>query len=241
MIKKKNKFFGALIIMLLLNVTAQAQDNDLIRGIIQESKNQYERLVSYQLSTSYKIYEYSKFTKNKPVEVYNGLYAIENKHLYSKIGPIEIVSKNDIYLQINHELKEIMYVIGVKNGVSKQITDLSQFDDSFEKVSVEKKNNGWSCVLENPKNITNAPYSRVVLHFDSKYYVTKQELYPTKVISFKGEYNGSIADRAVIIIEFSSPKKLIDKTILDINNYVSQQGNALLPVKKLEKYELIKA
>lgn len=229
-----------LVSCLLGCLQMHAQDDVLFRDLMEKSKMRYESLGDYQIDTFYKLFQLSDLNNNSSKEEYNGLYAKNGRASYSKIGPIEFISQKGVLIQINHELLEIYYTKIGKGGSQPNPIDMSQFASVFKNVRVQETSEGWLCELMKPYDINKMPYLKVVIKLDRNHLVVNQEMYPTKVISFAASDNGNIADRAVLHVKLSLPKKIIDKKIFDIGNYVTQQGNNLIPIQGFEKYELIK-
>lgn len=241
MIKHKISFFLVFLAGSLSGLqNIQAQHSDLFLELMEKSQMKYESIGDYQIDTFYELFQLSDLSKVSPKESYNGVYAKKGSASYSKIGPIEFVIQKGEFIQINHELSEIYYTQMEDSGAQSNPIDMSQFSDEFYNVTVKEIDQGWVCELVNPKDIETMPYFKVVYYLDHNHHVINQELYPTKVISFTGSDNGNIADRAVLHVKLSPPKEIVEKKLFEISNYVTRQGNRIIPIQGLEKYELIK-
>jgi len=204
--------------------------------IFEKVRENYSSAKPIQFNTVYNLYK--NYTTQSVNETYKGEY-FKNQQgdTFIKINNTEYFLTKKISAQINRDEK-IILVMGSDN-LKKDGFNILQTLNLFNKGSLKDKKTHWEVELLG-KQISQLPYSRIVIHISKDYYIQKQIYYYSNGIDFSKDFSKPDIQAPRLEIICSKPNRnTISSKIFDFSKYFTINGTSLKLSEASKDFSLI--
>ena len=213
--------FLKIILFLLFNVAFGQNASLSVNEVLEKSQAYFNDTPNFSLDLNYKMF--GNYSKNVPMEKFNGRMIKSTNNMYLKINnTIFISNANNNKNATVFEDEKIIEIKSKNTIISNSPIQIENFIKFFKYKNLQDKGTHYLCTLTTD-NITQLPYGKVEL------YIEKQNFILTKqVIYFLAEYP--------FIDENGIPNKGNPKMVVELSNFQNSISREFTELTKLSNY-----
>ncbi len=226
-----------LTILLLCLITLSGAQNDAleIRDLFLKSQKFYESKDAYLLDIEYTLYKSE--TGDDQLEHYLSETIKNGQDFYTKIHNTEFVELGNKSLKINHDERAVLIDKRESKVASIGVIDnILAILPKFKSYKVTKNNDGFKCEFT-AHDITQLPFTKVIIYFNKDYSLKSQILHLTNALPYV-ENDKNVYRSPRLEIKLSAVKQYITDEKLKLTTYLKANDLARLS-GKFSKYQLI--
>jgi len=196
----------------------------------------YEELNSFELELNYQLFKGHNGTEIK--DEYNALVRKEDKSTYMNLYNETYVSDKKMSLVINN--RERLIQIFEQRDFKVAQEDIVNSLDQCQQINIQKK--GDSQVISiSFKPFSNAPYSRVQVEVDKKFWIKKITLYYETQMNFSTDYYHPDLDVSRLEITHKKLKKNWKdrEGLTDLSRYITSENGNYVGNENFAAYEIV--
>ncbi|MEE9363950.1 MAG: hypothetical protein V3U92_15220 [Cellulophaga sp.] len=230
------------LVLLLLGaaLSSNAQGKD-VEKVLDKATDFYKNKDQYKINMTFSLYR--GLTGNTITETYKGTMEKSGEYSRNTILSTQVHRFSKAQLVIDATAKTMTYTQIDPVAVQNSPMEIGAFLKYYEKSQLlDTGENQWICeMVTTKKNFIQVPYSKVVLYINKKdYSISKQELYFTNLIPFKGKSGNNTEQdygRLVIELKHDFDSKIQKRELKDFLTNTSGRTKQLQ--KEFVSYRLI--
>lgn len=233
----KASFYFVLAVLWVTLGHGQSRDTPTVASVFNKVKAVYSK-DAYTFNVSYALYPNDE--ASSPEDTYGGkVIKKSSRSYYSKINHTEFVQIGETHIKVNHDEKALLYL--QESAQHRQdLTDIASFLNVFESSSLEVSNGIYVCELRT-HNITQMPYSKIIVHVNSTTYEIERQilyLFNTRAKSTTSTTKEGSSPRLEITFTPLKAYHISDNTF-SVSKYIDASSTRLRPSKALSGYQII--
>ena len=207
---------------------------DLLKKRIAASEKKYKEVDKFSTALFYEMY--SAYNLEAPEESYDGLFCKSGKNYYFRMHSVEMLNIGNLTVQIQNDARKILIVRG-SGKTQENPFDMGKYLDSYKRVSYKVNGNMEQFELDSHE-VTQLPFTKVIIYFKNKVEVVKQQFY----LAGQANYRGTDGEEKLIspkmTITYSNYKKSVPKGVFLLETYVKKLNKKFIGTGKYQGYEV---
>lgn len=231
---KRNNYNGILLVFfLLLSAKSFALSG---KEYLEKINANYKSLGSFELVLNYQLYK--GHTGSEIKDKYESVFRVNGKKSHRKVYADEIITGEETSLVLNHELKTIQILPGLKDELFDQ--DITSSLAQCQDIKVKGTSEGTFLSITF-KNFSTVQYARIDLLIDADFWVKHMTLFYATQINFSHDYFHPDMDYPRLEIDYTKLKKnwKDEQGLTNLANYVTKEGGFYKPSPLYQNYEII--
>lgn len=232
---KRNNNYSRLMMVFFLLVSAKSF---ALSGkeYLEKINANYKSLGSFELVLNYQLYK--GHTGSEIKDQYESVFRVNGKKSHRKVYADEIITGEETSLVLNHELKTIQILPGLKNELFDQ--DITASLAQCQDIKIKETAEGTSLSITF-KNFSSVQYARIDLLIDADFWVKHMTLFYATQINYSRDYFHPDMDYPRLEIDYTKLKKnwKDEQGLTDLSNYITKEGDFYKPVSLYQNYEVI--
>lgn len=196
----------------------------------------YANLKSFELELNYRLYKGHKGTEIK--DEYQSTLRMDGKRSHRKIYHDEVITTDETSLILNHQLRTIQILPGVKNEIFDE--NISNSLEHCQDVKVNQTKEGTLLSLTF-KPYSSLEYSRIDVLVDDNFWVQHITLFCVNQLNYSKDYFNPMYDYPRLEVSYKKiTKNWKDNSgLTELSKYVLKEGQRYRPTSLYQNYEII--
>ncbi len=222
-----------ILVLLMFNGTGYALTG---KEYLEKINANYNSLKSFEIMLNYKLYKGHNGTDLR--DEYESKLSMAGSRRHRKIYAEEVITTETKSLVLNHELKTIQVLPGVKAKLFDQ--DLSTIVRQCAAIKITDTNNGKLLSITF-KKFSSVQYAKIDVLIDANYWVKKMTLFYATQMNYSRDHFHPDMDYARLEVDYSKIKKnwKDSEGLTKLSNYVIKEGSIYNVSGQYKNYEII--
>ena len=227
--------YKAILILILLVVSASA--NAMTgKEYLQRVNANYNSLKSFEIIMGYKLYKGHQ--GNDLRDEYQSRLSMAGRKSHRKLYAEEVITTENKSLILNHDLKTIQVLPGVKANLFDQ--DIPTLLRQCDALKVTETENGKLLTITF-KKYSSVQYSKINVLINSKFWVTKMTLFYATQMNYSRDHFHPDMDYPRLEVEYGKIKKgwKDNEGLTNLSNYIIEKNGIHVATEQYKHYEII--
>lgn len=196
----------------------------------------YHALKSFELQLSYVLYKGHQGVEVK--DEYRSVLKMNGRRSYRKVYSEEIITAEQISLVLNHELKTIQILPGLKTEIFNQ--DITTSLEQCKAIKVTQSEEGTKISITF-KDFSSVQYAKIDIVIDDNYWVKHMTLFYATEMNYSSDYFHPEMDypRLEVDYELSKGQWKDNDGLTELSKYVIKEGNLYKATELYQNYEIL--
>ncbi|MFD1602335.1 hypothetical protein ACFSJW_18850 [Flavobacterium artemisiae] len=229
--------FQKIILLISFLAIATIGYSQRVNDVLEKMGKQYSSSQPLQYNSTYSLYTSAE---SKTIEqTYKGMFIKNSDNdVYMKIDQTEILNSKTINLKISNSEKAIQIADPIKNYFGN--FDIKPLLDLCKIESFKDYKTYWEITLT-AKNLSNLPYSKIIIQISRKYFLQKSIFYYNTSVNFSKDYrNPKSYYPRLEVINTNFNRKTVNENLFKTKNYFTATGKSKYTLaERLKSYEVI--